>query len=88
MNAATYKNRAVGKLYALKDGYQSTYSRPKLSINKVAANSYHRAGDAADVKKGLPQTKDQNRTIWISGGIALGLIILLVLAVKYKFIKL
>ena len=88
MNAATYKNTAVGRLYALKDGYQSTYSQPKAGIDQVAANSYNRAGDATEVKKGLPQATDQKNQIWISAGIALGLIVLLVLAVKYKFIKL
>ena len=89
MNAATYKNRAVGQLRVLKDGFQSTYSNPKLSVNQVAAMSALRGGDATEMKKGILTGKgSQNQTLMLSAGIALVLLIVFYLAIKYKFVKL
>lgn len=87
MDSVGYKNGAVRQLSRLKGG-QSTVSRRKLSINQVARQSAEHSGDAETIKQGLPQIADQQNTLLKSAGIALGLIALFVLAVKYKIIKL
>ncbi|PHN06161.1 hypothetical protein [Flavilitoribacter nigricans] len=88
MDAATYKNRAVSRLVSLKDGFQSTMSRPKLTVDQVAAMSALRGGDAKAIEQTLPQKESEHKMLLKSAGIALALILLFVLAVKYKFIKL
>lgn len=81
------KNTAIRQLGHLK-GYAAQTGVPgKDTVEEVAIGSQIENDQDWDWKKFVNGTTEK-RTYWIAGGISLLLIVLFIVAVKYKLIKL
>lgn len=81
------KNTAIRQLNVNK-GYAATDEVPgKETVKEVAEGSQIENDQTWDWKRFVNGTTEK-RTYWIAAGISLTLIVLVILAVKYKFIKL
>lgn len=86
-NNLSVKNSAIRQLNAGK-GYAATSEVPgKETVEAIAAGSQIENNQGWDWKKFVNGTTEK-RTYWIAAGISLALIVLFILAVKYRFIKL
>ncbi len=83
----TVKNAAIRQLNVNK-GYAATDEIPsKETVEEVATGSQIEDNQGWDWNEFI-NGKSEKRTYWIAAGISIALIVLTVLAIKYKFIKL